>query len=303
MQAGIKIGLRDCQERISQTHASVCEVYFRIDQKDRYDELFSMLKARKISAGLHFWGFLKNDILYNLAYPESQIREQSLTLIKKAIDVAGRWGAYYVNVHPGNRAIVEMDLNKGLYRNISHFVTYELAEKTLLENAKILHEYALNKNVLFLIETVSALDNTHWYNEKTRNEPVDVGYIHVNTLIRLSQQGFYFTNDLGHTIGDEISDNRVYLYQKLLEKTRALFPQTKLIHTNTTKAPFNGTDTHNGLLDEDFKQNVLPTKKQFMEILNIFKKRNDVWLIPEPLKNHEENYQELQKMVNLIENR
>lgn len=302
MQAGIKIGLKEYQQRISQTQASVCEVYFRIDQKDRYHKLFDLLKTKGIKAGIHFWGHLKGNLLYNLASPVNYVREQTLSLIKETIDIAAQNQCYYVNVHPGNYCLVEMDLDRGCYGKISQFIPKEQGLQTLLENVDILHKYALNRKVLFLVETVSCLDNPFWYDEKTRLKPIDVGYVRVETLIVLASHGYFITNDLGHTLSDEISENREFLYQKLLEKTKQLAKQTKLIHPNTTKPPFNGTDTHNGLLDEDFKQNVLPTKKQLLEILKIFKKRNDVWLIPEPIKDHEKNYLELEKMVHFIEN-
>ncbi len=171
------------------------------------------------------------------------------------------------------------------------------AKQVLFENVAILHEYATKRNVLFLSETMTCREASTWHNEKSRLNPVDYKAVPVSTLIELTQKGFYITNDFGHTVSDEISQDRDYLFKKLLEKTKALSKQTKLIHPNPTKPPFTGIDTHNGVTDEDFFQNVLPDKNQFKQLLKLFKDRDDVWLIPEPLTKHEINYLAMKKII------
>lgn len=302
MKAGIKIGLRDYQNRLPKTQASVCEVYFRIDKKKQYDGLFSQLKARNIQAGLHFWGFLDDNIMYNLAFPDEKIQTQTLTLIKETIDLAASHHCYYVNVHAGYYNLTKVNLDKGQFSLINRTAGSDEGNAVLKENLKILHQYAQNEDILLLTETLSARENPNWLIESSRFNPINVGSVSCATLFKLAlENNLYLTNDFGHTISEEISSDRDLLFQKLYEKTKKLAPYTKLIHPNTTKPPFNGVDTHNGITTEDFSQQVLPDKNQLLKLLQIFKNRNDIWLIPEPYSNHEKNYLILQKMIDFIE--
>lgn len=302
MKPGIKIGLRDYQEKIPQLICKVCEVYFRHDKLNQYDKLLVMLKNKGIQAGLHFWGFVKNKLLYNLAYPDNEIRKESIDKIKQTIDLASQYNLHYVNIHPGGYRLAKVDLDQETFTDMGQEVSEADGEKALFDNLTILDQYAKSKNVLLLTETVPSRVNPHWYNEQSRiNNPLSVKEVRVKTMIKLSHKGFFITNDFTHTLADEISDDRDYLFDKLYQKTKALASQTKLIHVNTSKPPFNGTDTHNGILDEDFQQNVLPSKEQLIKLLTLFKKRNDVWLVPEPMRKHLENTKVLQKLVRKIE--
>lgn len=301
MKAGIKIGLRDYKDRIPQTQAKICEIYFRIDQKAQYGALFSMLKDKKIEAGLHFWAMLDSGLLYNLAYPDAKIQEETLSLIKETIDIAAQNNLRYVNVHPGNAQLVKVNLDIQYFEVLPDRVDLDESKKALFANIKTLSDYASSRNVLFLTETVPSAYNHKWYDENTRLMPIRLGDPKVSTLIELSRNGYFITNDLSHTTADEVSDDRDYLFKRLYSKTQALAKQTKLIHVNTTRSPFNGTDTHNGILPFDFAQNAFPSLEQLKQLLKLFSKRNDVWLIPEPLQKHEENFQILDKIIKDLE--
>lgn len=302
MKAGIKIGLRDYKRRIPETQASICEVYFRIDHKDKYKQLFSMCSTKGIESGLHFWGLITGGYLYNLAYPDEKIQQESLSLIKETIDIASENKCRYVNVHPGNYMLAKIDLDKSRYSGFEKEVSKTEGNNVLFENINILSQYAKKRNVLFLVETVPQRDSLNWYEEQSRLNPVDIKYVSVETVIQIARQGYFITNDFGHTACAVISNDRSYIYQQLYKNSKILASQTKLIHPNTTRPPFNGIDTHNGLLDHDFSQNVIPDKQQLIELLKIFKNREDVWLIPEPIQNHEQNYLILQKMIDQITN-
>lgn len=297
MKAGIKIGLRDYKEKIPVTKATICEVYFRFDKKDQYFDLFKMLNDRNITAGVHFWSVLPGNILYNLSYPDEKIRNQTVNQIKETVDLVSNNKLKYVNVHPGNYRLVGLNLDEEFFVDLGKEVPEKEGKAALFDNVRHLTDYARQKGVLFLTETVPSRYNMHWYNDQTRLKPVNLKDPSVNTLIELSKEGNFITNDFCHTIADEVSDDTNYLFDKLRQKTIALAPKTKLIHLNTSRPPFNGTDTHNGVLDEDFLLNVLPNRNQIIELLGLFKNRNDVWLIPEPLEKHEENFQSLQKIV------
>lgn len=300
MIVGTKIGLRDYQQRLPTTQAKFAEIYFRSDQADSYSDLFTQLSARNIEAGLHFWGTLDNDILYNLAYPQEDIRQCTLALIKETIDLARQYNLKYVNVHPGNRMIVKLDLDKHLYKEIVKPVSISESTAVLLENTRTLHHYAAKRNVLYLTETVPLKDNPIWYNETTRHHPIDIGYVTIKEIILLASKGYYIANDFGHTACNCDSSDPGIIYEFLYKTSLQLAPQTKLIHANTTRPPFTGVDTHNGILDSDFAQSVLPDKQQLLELLKLYKNQV-VFVINEPLENHEENFSILKSLVAGIE--
>lgn len=300
MKAGIKSGLINYKEILPKTNAKVCELYFRIDRKDDYDDLYRILKERNIQAGLHFWAVLPSGHMYNLAYPNKDIQKQSLDLIKETINIASQNQFRYVNVHPGNYCLCEMDLNKNRYGKIGPKANETEGNKYLFENTQTLHEYAQKQGVLYLTETVPSKDALIWYDEPSRLNPADIGYVRVSTIIELANMGFYVTNDLGHSLADIVSDDRTALFDNLVRITKSLAKETKLIHSNTSKPPFTGVDTHNGVLESDFVQNVLPTKQQIKILLGLFKNRSDIWVIPEPHSNHEQNFESLQNIINSL---
>lgn len=300
MIAGIKIGLEDYKEKIPLTRAKFAEVYFRFDKSELYPDLFLTLKQKGLAAGLHYWGTVRNNFLYNLAHPNKEIRQETLAQIKQTIEIACCYKLKYVNVHPGNYRLVKINLNQHTFEDGGYAVDKKIGWEILLENIKILHRYALERNVLFLVETVPKYYSPVWYSLRSRLKPLDLADPDVKTLIDIANKGFFVANDLGHTLANEVSDNRSYLFKKLKERTVLLAKQTKLIHINTVNPPFNGTDTHNGILESDFQAGVLPTKSQLKEILSLFKNRNDVFLIPEPLEKHEENFLVLQEIIRSI---
>ncbi len=300
MKAGIKSGLLNYKEILNNTKASVCELYFRIDRKDDYLDLYRILKAKHIQAGLHFWAVLPSGHMYNLAYPDKNIQKQSLDLIKETIDIASKNQFRYVNVHPGNYCLCEMDLNSNRYGKIGPKASESDGNKYLFENTNILHEYAQRAGVLYLTETVPSRDALIWYDEPSRLNPADIGYVRVSTIIELANMGFYVTNDLGHSLADMISNDTRALFENLLRITKILAPQTKLIHSNTSRPPFSGVDTHNGILKSDFAQNVLPTKEQIKLLLSLFKNRPNIWVIPEPHDHHEENFEALKTIIDRL---
>ena len=120
-------------------------------------------------------------------------------------------------------------------------------------------------------------------------------------LERLGQAGQTLCFDISHTAGQYPGLKREALFEKVLNDARHLAPFTKLIHVNTVKEPFNGTDSHDGILPEDFKNNVFPNRDQLKELLTVFKNQPDIWLIPEPESEKMiENYFELKKLVQEI---
>lgn len=297
MIPGIKVGLNSYKRILGAIKPAFCEVYFRFDQRKQYLDLFKTLQNQGIDSGIHFWGLLSSNIMYNLAYPESLIQNETLSQIKETIDIASLYKQKYVNVHPGNYTLIKANLDKGALINLKTTISTKEGFKTLLENARLLDNYARKRNVLFLLETLPSRDYEVWYDEKSRLNPQNLKAVSVSDLINLARFGFYIANDFCHTMCDVISENRNLLMSELLKKTDQLAPYTRLIHTTTSRPPFTGIDTHNGLTDADFSKNVMPSKKDYLKLLKVFKEKKDVWVVPEPLEDHIENYEIIKKMI------
>lgn len=300
MFTGIKIGLTDWKNKLIQTKPSVCEVYFRLDKKEEYQEMFNFLQKNKISTGLHFWGFLPGNYLPNLAFADSQIALASKKLLKQTIDIASQRHFSYVNFHPGSFFLAKVDFEKLCFIPTKKQSSFSEGKKFLLRNALELNDYAKKRGVDFLLETITCRDPENWYHAQGRQKTFNLKNVSVKILVKLSQKGIKICNDMNHTLMDEISADKDFLWQKLIEKTKFLLPMTKVVHLNTMIPPFNGTDSHHGFTAEDYQIGAFPPKEKIIEFLKLFQNK-DVWIIPEPYKNHRKNYQIIKEMIKLTE--
>jgi len=240
------------------------------------------LRAKNIPFGLHYWHVLENGIEPNLAYERDRIAEKTEASMRETIDIAQEVGATYVNIHPGAYSLRELNLDKQ-YTRTFHDKTISVEEGNLSveERSKRLNKYAISKNILFLLETLPRNEVARWLGSGREN--VKSGNsVTLDVLEKLGIDGLFLNNDFGHTVAQCLSETPTEIYQYLLDWTKKLAPFTKLLHINTVRPPFNGTDSHNGVLEEDFTLNVVPNRAQLIELLRLFKDREDVWIIPEP---------------------
>lgn len=302
MISGIKVGLRTWKEILKDFSPKVCEVWFRTDWVDRYKEMFTFLRRERISAGLHFWGILPGEIMPNFAFPDKDIRDPSVELVKKTIDVAAKHGLYYVNIHPGSYRLSRIDFNRKCVQPVpGRETTTSAGETVLFETVSLLHDFATKRGVLLLTETIPSREPGHWRDlTEGRIKTQDFRNVSVSTIQKLAEKGFFICNDICHTAADVISDDRDYLFDGLMTKTKRLAPQTRLIHTNTMPPPFNGTDGHLGIRDKDFEGDVFPSRNQLKTLLALFVDREDVWVIPEPFSDHVENTRALEEILEEI---
>jgi endonuclease IV len=301
MKIGVKFGPDNWEYVISQVNPSCAEIWFRLDWKEKYTDIFDQLHKRNIPFGIHYWAVLENSIEPNLVYEPAGIAEKTEGTMRETIDIASSVGASYVNIHPGSYSLRELNLDEKYMRtHLEKTVSVELGNVSLEKRATRLSEYASSKHVLFLLETLPKNELLHW-EDATGRESVQKGdSIRPETLVELGKKGIFITNDFGHTLAswDDIESN--LLYEKLLTVTKELLPYTKLIHLNTVCPPFNGTDSHNGVLEEDFLQGVLPNREQVSNLLRLFKEK-DIWIIPEPdAGKMVENYREILKIVGTL---
>lgn len=283
MKIGVKLGPENASIVLPQTSPDCAEVWFRLDWAARYDKTFGELRTRNIPFGLHYWYVLENNIEPNLAYELDGIAEKTEQSMRETIDIAGKVGATYVNIHPGSYSLRELNLDERQMKTIhSTRIAQTEGNASIEKRAKRLHEYAGLTNVLFIVETLPRNELSHWRDESGRDNVHSGDSVALDVLEKLGKDGLFLNNDFGHTIAQCLSERPDEIYQYILDWTRKLAPSTKLIHLNTVRPPFNGTDSHNGVLPEDFKLGVVPNREQLLELLRIFKDREDVWIIPEP---------------------
>lgn len=301
MIPGFKIGLRDWREKLEAAHPSFVEVYFRVDKIPEYAEMFDYLKTHNIKFGLHFWGVLKNGIEPNLLSRHKWIQNQSVMLMQAAIKVAAEHKCVYVNVHPGALKERILDLDKSSFAMADLPETeLETGRKNLLENALRLKKIAGKYGVLFIYETLPTNSPVNWFAARGPNNMIIAKQCPIEFYEDLMKEGYFLANDFGHTACGVVSDARETVINHLINWTKKVAPATKLIHCNSTLPPFDGVDTHLGLLPVDFAKSPLPNREELIELLKIFKNRDDVYILNEPDEKHVENYFELKKLLDLV---
>lgn len=302
MHVGIKVGPVDGIAILEKSKAQYCEVWFRIDWKDRYTNLFAYMCSHNIRFGFHFWGMVDNTYFPNLAFPRLNIAQKTYNLVRETIDEAARVGAFYVNIHPESQRLIKLNLDKCENTLVpNQEVSGQESYESLLKYGALLKQYAEKKHVELYFETVPAYVPSCFREnekEKGRLNPVYSKGVSNQLLARLGKQGFSLCFDIGHVTGQYPHMNRVDLFSHVLADAQLLAPYTKLFHVNTTIEPLNGTDSHHGILESDFSKNVFPNKKQFAEILHVFSPYKNILFIPEPQQEKMgENYQELVRIL------
>lgn len=302
MHLGIKIGPDNWQERLEQSQASLCEVWFRIDWLEKYREMFSYLFKNKIKTGLHFWGVCQNSVFPDLITDNKNIREETISLMKKTIDIASDNNFFYINVHPEARELFRLIFPDGKVELLGQRTSDSDAQKYLLESTQILTEYGKKQNVLFILETVPHLVPAVWWGRKKNETLINTGTIPSSWLLPIGQSGTALNFDIGHTLSESLSPDPQVQIRQLKEKLIPLAPYVKLMHLTTTIPPYDrGVDTHNGFEEADYRKGAIPGLEDLKEIINLVSKHNpDILLIPEPETNHLKNYLILNNLISSI---
>ena len=301
MTIGFKTGPRNWEGGkiiVEEEGARMCEIWFRVDKKDDYREMMDWLKKHEVQAGLHYWGLAQGDIKPNLMTKDKQVRQETIEQMRQTIEIGAAINGAYVNVHPGARALEKMDFAKGEQVLIENSFTEEAeAERLLLEALGELNSYAKENGVLLTVETLPGRESRHI---EKRQGIYDPGNPPLELMRRVAEAGFWLANDLTHSassLGLKIGE-RENLFEELLKFTKDIADQTKLVHVNTVAPPLdNGTDSHDGILADDFAKNVFPDKAQLKQLLQVFRNREDVFLVPEPKSKMGENYLALREVA------
>lgn len=118
-----------------------------------------------------------------------------------------------------------------------------------------------------------------WLGKHTIDLCIDVGHLYSEMMVACADPDMSWT--------------------QTVKATTQLAPYTQHLHLSTIVPPFNGTDSHNGFLDTDYKQGAIPSLAQIASWLCPFEGR-DVWAIPEPFGKagiHLQNYQRLHQVL------
>jgi len=304
MKAGIKVGFSDGIQILEKTKAKYCEVWFRLDWDKKYTPLFQYCRENKVNFGLHFWATVDGKYFPNLLNLNDKITSKTYSLIKKTIDIASRWGAKYVNFHPESYRLNLLDLDKGKIKtlNLDEPIDREKSFSQLLFYLGKIKKYADIKGVIPFLETVPKYAVADFKNlKKGRLKPQKCEGLETERFFELGKMGFPLCLDIGHTLGQLLTEDKDELFNYLFSASQKMVDYIGLIHVTTNVSPFNGADSHHGILEQDFREGVVPNKEQLMKLFSLFKDR-DVWLIPEPQdKKMIENYFALKKIVRKVE--
>jgi len=291
MKLGIKVALNNhSKDDIIRTNAEFTEVWYNANTPDDYTDLFSYLKVYAPQSGLHFWGALANGSLATIAYPDKAVTDESLNLIQKTIDITAANNFSYVNIHPGTRSLVHLNFKTVSFTVLEPPKPIAVCEPIFLEHAQLLTEYAGQRGIQITIESVPPRTANQWPTAG-RNDVLDLGELPLITLLKAIDTGTNFANDFCHTAANFILDKPENTYKMLYDVTNRYSPKTKLIHIGFLAPPFNGTDFHDQLDNPLLTTTqTIPNTNQLIDLFKLFKNRDDVYSLVEPMNDHVKNF-------------
>jgi len=300
----MKLGIKASPEKqsikdLEETNAPFAEVWFLINKKDNYNDIFSYLAKKKIETGLHFWGLTHDGFIPTLAHNDPSFLRESMSLMKQTIDVAYQHNFSYVNIHPGFRTKVSCDFTKLIFTCRSLYTApFDQATDCFLESVEQLSAYATERKVILTVETTPIrLQTGSLHDTSQRKSAADFAQY---SFVALPTDKLHFAiaNDFGHTAAKCISQETSPVWDFLYKKTAECAPKTRLLHLGFIVPPYNGTDFHEQLDNPVFETpEAVPNKKHMIELLKLFKNRDDVWALVEPNGQHPKNYFLAQKLL------
>lgn len=293
MFPGVKFGHQNFRPVLEATKARYAEVWFRLDWREKYQELFNYLNAHKINFGLHFWDMVGGKYFPSLLVEDQVVVKETYLKICETLKIASRIGASYVNFHPESYRLNLLDLDKLTIKTLNPNQTID-KEKSFhqlvfyLEKIRLLGQ---KLGVIPYLETVPRYAPTNFSEENEDRIHLQKSEgLETEKFIKLAEAGFPICLDIGHTLSQKESQDNQVLFNYLFASAKKMLPAIGLMHITTNTPPHNGTDSHNGILAADFAAGAVPNKKQLIKLLSLFKNK-DVWLIPEPrIKNMAANY-------------
>jgi len=300
MKVGIKVGFQDGIHILKQSQAEYCEVWFRLDWEEKYYPLFEYLNKNKIAFGLHFWAMVNGKYFPSLLNRNKNIAQETFVLIKQTIDIAYKWQAKYVNFHPESYRLMLLNLDKSTMKVVDENepIDRDKSFQQLTYFLGKIKNYSEKKGIVSFIETVPKYSPSDYKDlELGRGKPQLSEGLETEKYYQLAKLGHPICLDIAHTADQLIIQDREKLFNYLYKSAEKMIAAIGLLHINTIMPPFNGVDSHDGVLEEDFKKGVFPNKIQLIKLMSLFKNTN-VWLIPEPpLGKMVANYYALKEII------
>jgi sugar phosphate isomerase/epimerase len=277
---GIKIGPKNWREKLDGgLDIRYAEVYFDLARLDDYGSLFDWLREHGVAAGLHASTTLEGGVFPNLATDDETVLRASLDLLQRTLDVAATQGIRFVVVHPGS--YVNWGIWQGCCFTTGVPVSPAEANRRVVDEVVRLVAYGRERGVELLAENLPAYDYAS-YDPMNREQVLDVGFVPCAVLREMGERGAGLCVDNGHVYAEVMARSPgVDCFAEAMEATQGLVPYARHLHISTTVPPWNGTDSHNGFLQEDYAQGAVPARDELLAWLSLFDGR-DLWVIPEP---------------------
>ena len=300
---GFKTGPRNWaegREIVEQEGAQLGEIWFNVLELEQYKPELAWFTERDVQLGLHHWGLVGSCYKPTLVTNHEALRQETIDQVKQTIDFGREISCAYVNAHPGARLIEEVDFTvdqQSLAAGLEP-TPPEQAQQRLEEAAHELSAYAREREVVLTFETVPARERPDW--SRRDQEVYDSGNTRLPELLSIANQGSLIGNDISHTAAHAAVENpeRDFMWREVMQRSKELASQTRLLHINTMSEPFNGTDSHDGITDDDFANDVFPNREQLKDWLRLFNDfDHEIFAVLEPSTNMRGNYQALVKML------
>jgi len=283
MYLGIKVGPDNWREKLlNGLSVQHVEIYHNFGMVEDYAPLYAWLRAHSVQARLHASTPLPDGVMATLGTSQAAIREKSVALYKRTIDVAAENGLDGVVIHSGSYLVAR--IHKQRVEVIGPETSPEEGRRWLRESLDELAAYGRARGVEPLIENMPGREFAG-YGPVDRSYGVDVRFVSYQALIELGQAGFSLCVDLAHLYTELMvglaSAKANGLHDRVRDAAALLAPYARHVHLSTVAPPWNGTDGHSGFLASDYALGAIPDREQLVSLLEPFAK-TDVWLIPEP---------------------
>lgn len=293
MHLGIKIGPDNWLDKLdNELQIVYAEVYFNLNLLPIYGPLFDWLRVHQVYAGLHASTMLDGGLMPNLVTRDPEVRQASLDVMRRTVDVAVREGLRFVVIHPGSYRVWGVRGGKTVL--VGEPTRPEVGDRLLSEAMLPLAAVGRVQGVEVLAENLPGCVS---YEPLDRSETVDVGLVPYTVLRTLGEWGVSLCVDIGHLYAEMMARRPgADCFQQVMAATSELAPYTTHLHLSTTVPPWNGTDSHSGFLPADYVLGAVPGREQLLAWLGLFDGR-EVLAVPEPdggSEVHLANYRTLQ---------
>jgi sugar phosphate isomerase/epimerase len=304
MKLGIKVGLQKTSiQDLETTNPDMCEVWFDVNRSGEYSDLFAALKTMNTDVGLHFWGVLPDSTWANIALPDHDLNTASYAMMERTIEIAASHGYSYVNIHPGSRARIALNLTTNIFTVMTPPVGENDATDNFLQYATKLSERAKHLGVTLTIETVPARVKNDFWTNPSNPDVVNVHELGLPAIFKAADAGIAIANDFGHTAASFIDTDRNRIWQNTLQTTTTLAPITRLLHLGFVLPPYDGSDFHGDLDHPSLDTyDAIPNASEFITLIKLFVDRPDVWALVEPQTDHVKNYALAKKYIEMAKN-